>query len=229
MMTLADLNEMEVNVEVNENDIVRVHLGDTADIEVDAYLDKKFTGVVTEVANSANVTGVSTDQVTNFTVKVRILRESYITLVDSMHPDRGVFQPGMSATVDIRTRKAEGVVTVPIQSVTTRDTVVAGSMSAKEAEGPGNDDDELVAESDAVAAEPEKKEVECVFVLENEVVRLRPVTTGLQDNTHIEIKTGLKAGERIVTAPYSAISRMLKDNDAVEVVKKDQLYSGNGK
>ena len=164
-----------------------------------------------------------------FTVKVRILRESYITLVDSMHPDRGVFQPGMSATVDIRTRKAEGVVTVPIQSVTTRDTVVAGSMSAKEAEGSDNDDDELVAESDAVAAEPEKKEVECVFVLENEVVRLRPVTTGLQDNTHIEIKTGLKAGERIVTAPYSAISRMLKDNDAVEVVKKDQLYSGNGK
>lgn len=231
MMTLADLNEMEVNVEVNENDIVRVHLGDTADVEVDAYLDKKFSGVVTEVANSANVTGVSTDQVTNFTVKVRILRESYITLVDSLHPDRGVFQPGMSATVDIRTRKAESVVTVPIQSVTTRDTLVGGSMAEKDAEGSGNenDDEALVAESDAVAAEPEKKEVECVFVLENDVVRLRAVTTGLQDNTHIEIKSGLKAGERVVTAPYSAISRGLKDNDPVELVKKDQLYSGNGK
>ncbi len=231
MMTLADLNEMEVNVEVNENDIVRVHLGDTADVEVDAYLDKKFSGVVTEVANSANVTGVSTDQVTNFTVKVRILRESYITLVDSLHPDRGVFQPGMSATVDIRTRKAESVVTVPIQSVTTRDTLVGGSMAGKDAEGSvnENDDEALVAESDAVAAEPEKKEVECVFVLENDAIRLRAVTTGLQDNTHIEIKSGLKAGERVVTAPYSAISRGLKDNDPVEVVKKDQLYSGNGK
>ena len=106
MMTLANLNEMEVNVDVNENDIVRVNVGDTASVEVDAYLGKKFKGVVTEVANSANISGLSVDQVTNFTVKVRILRESYEQIIDSNHPGRAVFNPGMSATVDIMTKSA---------------------------------------------------------------------------------------------------------------------------
>ncbi|MFM9027585.1 MAG: HlyD family secretion protein, partial [Bacteroidota bacterium] len=115
MMVLADLNEMEVNVDVNENDIVRVHMGDTATIEVDAYLGKKFTGIVTEASNSANITGMSVDQVTNFTVKVRILRESYEKILAEKGENGMVFHPGMSATVDIRTSRVENVLSVPIQ------------------------------------------------------------------------------------------------------------------
>jgi HlyD family secretion protein len=121
IMTIANLNEMEVSVDVNENDIVRIELHDTADIEVDAYLDKKFKGIVTEVANSANTIGTSADQVTNFTVKIRILRESYMDLIPKDKPDYSPFRPGMSAAVDIQTSKAFNVISVPVQAVTTRE------------------------------------------------------------------------------------------------------------
>ncbi len=218
MMILADLNEMEVNVDVNENDIVRVNIGDTAIVEVDAYLGKKFKGIVTEVSNSANITGMSAEQVTNFTVKVRILRESYAEVVDSLHPERSVFHPGMSATVDIMTRSINGVLALPIQSVTTRDTATASTSTEENGEAG------ISGGSEAV-----EREIECVFVELNGTVQLRPVKTGIQDNTYIEIKEGLKAGERVVSGPYSAISRMLENDDAVEVVAKDQLYSGNNK
>lgn len=214
MMILADLNEMEVSVDVNENDIVRVNTGDTAIVEVDAYLGKKFKGVVTEVSNSANITGLSAEQVTNFTVKVRILRESYAEVVDSLHPERSVFHPGMSATVDIMTRSIQDVLSVPIQSVTTRDTANGNSEV--------NGGDASASSGTAVV----EREVECVFVESNGKVELRAVKTGIQDNTYIEIKEGLKSAERVVTGPYSAISRLLENNDAVEVVEKDQLYSG---
>jgi HlyD family secretion protein len=220
MMILADLKEMEVDVDVNENDIVRVNTGDTANIEVDAYLGKKFKGVVTEVANSANVIGTSAEQVTNFVVKIRILRESYSHLVDSIHPDRSVFHPGMSASVDIMTRKAQGALSVPIQAVTTRDT--ATSVAVKEGEG-------AAVTVTTAAQSQEKKEIECVFVVENGVIQLRPVETGIQDNTYIQVLSGLKAGEQIVSGPYSAISRILKDKDEVEVVPKEELYNGNGR
>jgi HlyD family secretion protein len=224
MMILANLNEMEVNVDVNENDIVRVNLGDTANIEVDAYLGKKFKGVVTEVANSASVSGISADQVTNFTVKVRILRESYANVVDSLHPERSVFHPGMSATVDIMTRSVTDVISVPIQSVTTRDTALAAEEGAT-----AETDQKASATSKNDSDDQEKTEIECVFVEESGMVHLRPVKTGLQDNTYIQILSGLKEGESVVSAPYSAISRLLKDHDAVEIVKKDQLYSGANK
>ncbi|MEY4593619.1 MAG: hypothetical protein RIQ47_29 [Bacteroidota bacterium] len=216
MMILADLNEMEVNVDVNENDIVRVNTGDTAIVEVDAYLGQKFKGVVTEVSNSANVTGLSAEQVTNFTVKVRILRESYADVVDTLHPERSVFHPGMSATVDIMTRSIKDVLSVPIQSVTTRDTVTSNA----DEENGGS----VTITNSSTNIE---REIECVFVEANGKVELRPVKTGIQDNTYIEIKDGLKAGERVITGPYSAISRILENNDAVEVVEKDQLYNGS--
>ena len=119
IMRLANLNEMEVSVEVNENDIVRVHNGDTSAIEVDAYLGRKFKGVVTEIANSANTTGVTAEQVTNFVVKIRILQESYMDLLTANN-NIAPFRPGMSATVDVQTKKVNNVITVPIQSVTTR-------------------------------------------------------------------------------------------------------------
>ncbi|MBK6837063.1 MAG: efflux RND transporter periplasmic adaptor subunit [Bacteroidetes bacterium] len=179
MMTLANLNEMEVNVDVNENDIVRVNVGDTASVEVDAYLGKKFKGVVTEVANSANISGLSVDQVTNFTVKVRILRESYEQIIDSNHPGRAVFNPGMSATVDIMTKSARGVLSVPIQAVTTRDTLTGNSKMTDKQDGEQMQDEEAVQvkneKDEKGTAVVENKEVECVFVIENDKVKLVPV------------------------------------------------------
>lgn len=231
MFVLADLNEMEVSVDVNENDIVRVHVGDTAVIEVDAYIGKKFKGIVTEVANSANVSGLSVDQVTNFTVKVRILRESYQEIVDKDHPDRNVFNPGMSATVDIRTKRVADVVTVPIQSVTTRDTT---SMSSKDNKSFGNQEmkdqsDLEVKDSKEKTGDAEKKDIECVFLLVDGKVKLTVVKTGIQDNNYIEIVSGLKEGDEVVSAPYSMIAKTLKDGDAVEKTAKDQLYSTDKK
>ncbi|HQW23379.1 MAG TPA: efflux RND transporter periplasmic adaptor subunit [Bacteroidia bacterium] len=231
MFVLADLNEMEVNVDVNENDIVRVHVGDTAIIEVDAYIGKKFKGVVTEVANSANVSGLSVDQVTNFTVKVRVLRESYLDIIDKDHPERNVFNPGMSATVDIRTKRVSNVLSVPIQSVTTRDTTGnMGSGKGKLDSGEMSDQTDIeVKDTKEKAGEVEKKEVECVFVVEDGKVKLVPVEIGIQDNNHIEIKSGLKEGQVIVSAPYSMIAKTLKNEDLVEIVDKDKLYSAEKK
>mgnify|MGYP002381085305 CR=1 FL=1 len=233
MMTLANLNEMEVNVDVNENDIVRVNAGDTANIEVDAYLGKKFKGVVTEVANSANISGLNVDQVTNFTVKVRILRESYEQIVDKDHPGRSVFNPGMSATVDIMTKSARGVLSVPIQAVTTRDTLTGNSKLTQKDDGDEMQDEEAVHVStekeDKKSGPVENKEVECVFVVENDKVKLVPVEIGIQDNNYIEIKKGLSKDQKVVSAPYSAIAKMLKNGDVIEVVKKEQLYSKDKK
>ncbi len=228
IMTLANLNEMEVSVDVNENDIVRVNIGDTANVEVDAYLGRKFKGIVTEVANSASTTGLSVDQVTNFTVKIRILRESYEQMRDPDRPEKAVFNPGMSATVDIMTKVVRGCLSVPIQSVTTRDSSLsAGDQDKDKNKSKELDDDgsvKLVDDSeDKSSGEP--KQSECVFVVSDGKVKLQFVEIGIQDNNYIEIKKGLKEGDMVVTAPYSSISRILKDGDNVEVVKKDKLYS----
>ncbi|MCX6290456.1 MAG: efflux RND transporter periplasmic adaptor subunit [Bacteroidetes bacterium] len=230
MMRLANLNEMEVDVEVNENDIVRVNIGDTATIDVDAYLGKKFQGVVTSVANSANTTGISADQVTNFTVKVRILRESYQAMSDSLHLTKSVFNPGMSATVDIQTKKVADVISVPIQSVTTRDTTQKGPMGMNNGDQLENDDAlKVTNDKNKTTKKEEDKKTECVFVVENGKVKLTPVKPGIQDNSYIEIKEGLKEGQEVVTSPYSAIAKMLKNGDAVEVVKKEKLFSNEKK
>jgi HlyD family secretion protein len=224
LLVIADLNEMEVSVDVNENDIVRVHTGDTATIEVDAYMGKKFLGVVTEVANSANIQGISVDQVTNFTVKVRILRESYSDITDPDHPDRQVFHPGMSATVEIRTKRVNDVIAVPIQAVTTRDT--SDNSVMKSNDGDGQDDREIkVTDNKEKAMTPEKHEVECVFVVDGDKVKLTPVTTGIQDNNFIQVTSGLAAGQEVVSAPYNLISRVLKNGDLVEKVDKSKLYN----
>lgn len=230
MMVLADLNEMEVNVDVNENDIVRVNIGDTSTIQVDAYMNRKFKGVVTEVANSANTVGTSVDQVTNFKVKVRLLRESYADLIDTTETGnraRAVFHPGMSATVDIMTKTALNVLTVPIAAVTTRDT----SVQMRSTKTKGNDEAaemEVTNTEDAKkGAEKKDKAVECVFILENGKAKLVPVKVGIQDTKYIEVKEGLKENQEIISAPYSAISRWLKDGDPVEVVKKEDLFSGS--
>ncbi|OFY67329.1 MAG: hypothetical protein A2V64_07740 [Bacteroidetes bacterium RBG_13_43_22] len=198
ILRIADLSRMEAQVEVNENDIVRVTLGDTAIIEVDAYLDDKFRGVVTEIANSAKTTGMSADQITNFDVKIFILPESYEKLaVNGNNP----FRPGMSATVDIQTESKKDIITVPIQSVTTRtDTTNITSKSGEE-------------------------EIRTlVFMTDGEYALARDVKTGIQDNNYIEILSGVEDSARVISAPFSAISKKLSDSTLVEIVKKEDLY-----
>ena len=172
IMRLANLNEMEVSVDVNEIDIVRVHNGDTALVEVDAYLDRKFKGVVTEIANSANTTGVTAEQVTNFTVKIRILQESYQDLLTN-NKHSVPFRPGMTATVDVQTKKADNVISVPIQSVTTRSDSAA--FKTQGAEIKNENDEDIVVKN---ANENPKKNTElikieeCVFVYADGKVKL---------------------------------------------------------
>jgi HlyD family secretion protein len=226
VLRLANLNEMEVSVDVSESDIIRVNSGDTAVVDIDAYLNRTFLGVVTSIANSANssVTGMSTDQVTNFAVKIRILRDSYADLIPADKPNYSPFRPGMSATVEIQTRKAFGVMSVPIQSVTTRDTVLrASSKEIKRKEDAGEKMVEENKLSNSAAGKTSAQE--CVFVHKDGVVSLRTVKTGIQDNTFIQILEGLEKGEEVVTGPYNAISRLLKDGDKVEVVKREELFT----
>jgi HlyD family secretion protein len=199
LMRVADLSRMEARVEVNENDIVRVKLGDTALIEVDAYLDKKFKGIVTEIANSAKTTGVSADQVTSFDIKVLFLPGSYSDLVKE--GNKNPFRPGMSTTVDIQTDTRKDVLAVPIQSVTTRkDTTKAASTLSEETIRT------------------------LVFLTDGKYALARDVKTGIQDNSFIEIKEGVNEGDQVISAPFSAISKKLSDSTLIEIVKKEELY-----
>ena len=173
ILRLANLDKMEVAVEVNENDIIRVNLGDTSIIEVDAFLGKDFKGVVSEIANSADVMGTSADQVTNFEVKIRVL-------------DKSGFRPGMTATVEIQTSDERRVLSVPIQAVTTRKDTA-----------------------------DEQEKIECVFVYENAKAVLKQVETGIQDDKNIHITSGLTDSARVISGPYSAVSKILKDGMSV--------------
>lgn len=209
IMRIANMDNMEVNVEVNENDIVRVSLDDTCLIEVDAYLDHKFKGLVSEIATSANTTGISADQVTNFQVKIRILRESYLDMMKDS-TSRSPFRPGMSATVDIQTEYVYDVITVPIQAVTTR----------ADTTGVVEKDD-----ANTQAAETKEEVKEYVFLCDNGKAKMQEVKTGIQDNTYIEIKEGLEAGQEVITGPYRAVSKRLKEGDLVNKVDKKELYT----
>lgn len=200
MLRVADLSRMEAQVEVNENDIPRVKLGDTASIEVDAYVDYKFKGIVTEIANSAKTTGVSADQVTNFDVKILVLPESYKDLVNKVttHPLR----PGMSATVDIQTETKSGIIAVPIQSVTTR------------------------TDTTKVVQKTTDADIRTlVFITDGKYALAKDVKTGIQDNSYIEILSGVAEGDKVVSAPFSAISKKLSDSTFVEIVEKEKLFS----
>lgn len=221
ILRLANLNEMEVSVEVNENDIIKVHRNDTAIIEVDAYMQHKFKGIVTEIANSSNSSGISVDQVTNFTVKVRMLRESYNFLVN----DKNLipFRPGMSASVDIQTRRVKNIVAVPIQAVTTRNT---DSLDLKKNEDEFDRDVKVENENEEKEKKKtEEKTREYVFVTEkNGEARQVEVVTGIQDNDYIEIASGITKGQEVICGPYSAVSKTLKDKSKVKLIKKEDLY-----
>ncbi len=202
MMRIANLNSMEVQVDVSENDILRVSQNDLVDIEVDAYLDKIFKGRVTEIANSASnissaAASLNTDQVTNFVVKVRIDPTSYSSV--SGERQKYPFRPGMSASVDIYTNEVEDVISVPIQSVTVRE----------------KDEDE---EDSAKKKKDKKEEIEeVVFIKSSDTVRMATVTTGIQDDEYIEVLSGVSLDEEIVTGPYSAVSKKLKDGKNVRI------------
>lgn len=199
MLRVADLSRMEAQVQVNENDIVKVNLGDTALIEVDAYLDQKFKGIVTEIANSAKTTGVSADQVTNFDVKILVLPESYQKLIDG--GEANPFRPGMSATVDIQTEAKDDILTVPIQSVTTR--------------------------TDTTKTEAARTNADIrtlVFITDGTYSLAKDVKTGIQDNNYIEILSGVSVNDKVVSAPFSAISKKLSDSTLIEIVKKEDLF-----
>ncbi len=216
IMRIANLDRMIVNVEVNENDIVRVNLGDTCLIEVDAYLNRKFKGIVTEIATSADITGVSADQVTNFEVKILILKVSYEDLVSKENLINSPFRPGMSATVEIQTSTAANTLTVPIQAVTTRaDTTEKGEM--KEAET--NKDE--TAENTTAKTDDLK---EYVFLIDDGKAKMQEVKTGIQDNMYIQITEGLTENQEIITGPYRAVSKNLKDGDEVKKVDKKDLF-----
>lgn len=213
MMRIADLNNMEVNVDVNENDIVKVNVNDTVLVEVDAFNNRKFKGLVTEVANSATTSAQTTsDQVTNFVVKIRILRSSYQDLLEKAGSKRAVFRPGMSASVEIQTAVVNQVLAVPIESVTIRDRSELDSTGTKKSSRYKKTEDN------------KKSEMEAVFVVKDGKAMLQEVKTGIQDDKFIQVLSGLSKDQEIVSGPYSAISRTLKNGDAIRTVSKDELF-----
>ncbi len=210
MMRIANLNQMEVQVDVSENDILRVRLGDTAEIEVDAYLDRVFKGYVTEIANSASNTGTTTiqtlssDQVTNFVVKIRILPETY---ADMMRGGRFPFRPGMSAAVEIFTNTKEDILCVPIAAVTTRE---------------DENKDSLAVRQKAFEFK------EYVFVYSADTAKMVRVKSGIQDDNFIEILDGLEGGEEVITGPYATVSRKLKSGMKLQREEKKDESKKNG-
>lgn len=218
MMVVANLEKMEVQVEVNENDIVKVAKNDTALVEVDAYLNRKFKGIVTDIANSASTTGTSADQVTNFDVKVLLIHDSYADLIDPASGNLYPFRPGMSATVDILTETREDVISVPISAVTTRIKKKDGGTEEVKDKTENTDD----KKEEKTVEREEKQEV--VFVYKNGRVKKVEVKTGIQDNNSIEILEGINTGDEVVVAPYNVINKTLKDSMQVKKVKEDELF-----
>jgi HlyD family secretion protein len=213
VMKVSALLNMEVNVEVNESDIVRVNLGDTATVEVDAYQDVKFKGIVTEIGNTAlNALGgaMSVDQVTNFSVKVAILKNSYAYLMEGKPANYAPFRPGMSANVEVLTERVESVLTVPIKSVSSREDTASTNLLER-----------IKNKTEGDGAERDPFTVVFVFDREKEVAQLRVVKTGIQDNRYISVLEGLKEGEEVITGPYEEVARNLTAGAKVKE-KKEQ-------
>ena len=225
MLRIADLNNMEVRVDVNENDIIKISIGDTTLIDVDSYsyLKKEFKGVVTQIANSAN-NKVSSDAVTEFEVRIKILNDSYQDLLEEMdiiYP----FRPGMTASVEIITMTKQNILTVPLSAVTTRQETKKGSLGSKD-EGEDEDasyDKRSQDQEDDIQFDSETLE-EIVFVHSEGKVKKVKVQTGISDFENIEIISGLSADDEIVTGPFLLVSKRLKDESAVVLREKDRGY-----
>lgn len=215
LLRIANLNEMEVVVDVNENDIVKIHLNDTTLIEVDAYLGQKFKGIVTSIANSANTNGTSADQITNFEVKIRILRDSYSHLLNNKQDNNSPFRPGMTATVDIQTKTIKNVLAVPIEAVTLRtDTTSENKISKRNKKDEGEEEKDKNNKEEAI---------ELVFIFENGKAVIKPVKTGIQDNNFIQLLSGISKGDEVIVGPYKTVSKLLKNRSLVKVVQEEEL------
>ncbi len=222
MMRIADMSIMEVRVDVGENDIPKVKLGDSALVEVDAYNNRKFKGIVTKIAASSTTSGaaaaISSNDVTNFKVHIRLLRESYQDLIDPSRPKSFPFRPGMNASADIQTKTKANALAVPINAVTTREKGTDELVNKKD-----DKQEEGVQEQAANSLSADMDEVVFVLQADGKVKRVK-VKTGVQDINYIEITEGLKAGDEVVNAPYNVVSKVLKDGMLVKKVAKDQLY-----
>ena len=230
MMRVADMNVMEVRVDVGENDVVKVHLGDSADVEVDAYNNRKFRGIVTQIASSTKsgtgASALSSTDVTQYEVRIRLDKDSYSDLLNPDRPKSFPFRPGMNASADIKTKRRENVLAVPINSVTTRvigsDKTIADQKKEEEKKQKteGNADETVAVNTDELE--------ELVFVVQKDgKVKRVKVKTDIQDINYIEIKEGLVEGDEVVTGPFNAISKTLKDGTVVKVVSKDKLFEGS--
>lgn len=224
MMRIADLRKIEVRVDVGENDIPKIHLGDSASVEVDAYNNRKFKGVVTQIASSNNgaaslQTSTGTD-VTNYKVYIRLLPESYKDLMDPSKPKSFPFRPGMSASADIQTKTHENRLAVPINSVTTRDK----NDSTSEKSSATEKSKDVVNANEKTNTEADDLE-EVVFILQKDgTVKKVKVRTDIQDINYIEILGGLNEGDEVITGPYDVVSKTLKSKDKVKVVAKSELF-----
>ena len=228
MMRIADLSKIEIRVDVGENDIPKVHLGDTATIEVDAYNDRKFTGIVTQIASSNNGAASQTDNsvststdVTNYKVYIRISRDSYKDLINNSKSKSFPFRPGMSASADIQTKTKMNVLSIPLNAVTTREKNDSTGNEQTQIRANANNNQASVTNADASNNDLD----EVVFVVQPDgSVKKQIVKTGIQDINDIEITAGLKEGDEVVTGPYDVVSKTLKDKDKVKVVPKSELF-----
>lgn len=211
ILRVANLNTMEVLMDVNENDIVKVKIGDTSIVEVDAYPKREFSGVVTDIANSAQG-NLTADQVTNFKVKVRILESSYQDLLEGRSEGYSPFRPGMTATVDIITKKKFNVLAVPISSVVIKTDTSSTKKTAAE-------------KYKKVKLTGEDEKFECIFIKEGDHAKLRVITTGIQDNANIEITSGLNQNETVIVGPYNLVSKTLETGDKVAEKKESDKKS----
>jgi HlyD family secretion protein len=221
MMTVADMSVLEVRVDVGENDIVKISIGDSADVEVDAYNNRKFKGVVTKIASSTKTSSLaSTNDVTNYEVRIRLDKESYKDLSGRTFP----FRPGMNASADIKTRRVENVLAVPIAAVSARVKGSDQNMADKKKEKEASKDENEAQNQNGMVVESDELEEVAFVLLPDGTVQKRVVKTGVQDINYIEILSGLKEGEELITAPYAAVSKDLKDGMKVTVVPKDKLF-----
>ncbi len=228
MLRIADLNKMEVRVNVNENDIVRVHLNDSVSIDVDAYqnINKKFIGLVTNIANTAK-DKASADAITEFEVRILILRTSYEDLIKS--GNKYPFRPGMTASVEVLTNRKENVLSVPLASVTTRNPDGKEVVQAPQGGGGGGPPNNSNRAEDANKKTPEKKDKIVIFLNENGKAKMVEVKTGISDYDNIEILEGITEAQEVVIGPFLAVSKRLKDGDAIKQLKKKEEKKDDSK
>jgi HlyD family secretion protein len=229
MMRVADMSRIEAIVDVGENDIPKVHLGDSAFIEVDAYNNRKFRGIVTQIASSVSTasgstTTISTNDVTNYKVHIRLSPDSYKDLIDPSRPKSFPFRPGMSASADIQTRTHINVLSVPINAVSTRE---KNSDNSVQNDKDTKKDDKSSDDNKTAVTAPGDLDIVAFVLQPGDTVRKVKVKSDIQDINYIEIVDGLKEGDMVITGPYSTVSKTLKSGTKVKVVPKDKLFEGN--